>query len=75
MESYRVGSIAWSTRYFPGGQFSKRAFQIAEIAAKAVLDEALDAYGPQRWDIAYGSAGTIGAVPAKVVEKLLGETA
>jgi exopolyphosphatase / guanosine-5'-triphosphate,3'-diphosphate pyrophosphatase len=62
MESYRVGSIAWSTRYFPGGQFSKRAFQIAEIAAKAVLDEALDAYGPQRWDIAYGSAGTIGAV-------------
>lgn len=62
MESYRVGSIAWSTRYFPGGQFSKRAFQIAEIAAKAVLDEALDAYGPDRWDVAYGSAGTIGAV-------------
>jgi exopolyphosphatase / guanosine-5'-triphosphate,3'-diphosphate pyrophosphatase len=62
MESYRVGSIAWSTRYFPGGQFSRRAFQIAEIAAKAVLDEALDAYGPQCWDVAYGSAGTIGAV-------------
>ena len=61
-ESYRVGSVAWSTRYFPGGQFSKRAFQIAEIAAKAVLDEALDAYGPDRWDVAYGSAGTIGAV-------------
>jgi len=62
LESYRVGSIAWSTRYFPGGHFSKRAFQIAEIAAKAVIDEALDTYGPQRWDVAYGSAGTIGAV-------------
>ena len=62
MESYRVGSIAWSTRYFPAGQFSKRAFQIAEIAAKAVLDEALDVYGPDKWDVAYGSAGTIGAV-------------
>lgn len=62
MESYRVGSIAWSTRYFPGGQFSKRAFQSAEIAAKAVLDEALDQYGAERWDVAYGSAGTIGAV-------------
>ena len=62
MESYRVGSIAWSARYFPGGQFSKRAFQSAEIAAKAVLDEAFDAYGPDRWDVAYGSAGTIGAV-------------
>jgi len=62
MESYRVGSIAWSTRYFPAGQFSKRAFQVAEIAAKAVLDEALDVYGPDKWDVAYGSAGTIGAV-------------
>jgi len=62
MESYRVGSIAWSTRYFPGGQFSKRAFQVAEIAAKAVLDEALDNYGSGNWDVAYGSAGTIGAV-------------
>ncbi len=62
MESYRVGSIAWSTRYFPSGQFSKRAFQIAEIAAKAVLDQALDAYGAGKWDTAYGSAGTIGAV-------------
>ncbi|MEO8542698.1 MAG: Ppx/GppA phosphatase family protein [Burkholderiaceae bacterium] len=62
MESYRVGSIAWSSRYFPGGQFSKRTFQVAEIAAKAVLDEAFDAYGPPCWDSAFGSAGTIGAV-------------
>ena len=62
MESYRVGSIAWSTRYFPDGQFSAHAFQMAEIAAKAVLDEALDAYRRDRWEVAYGSAGTIGAV-------------
>jgi len=62
MESYRVGSIAWSTRYFPGGQFSRHAFQVAEIAAKAVLDEALEAYGCDKWDVAYGSAGTVGAI-------------
>jgi exopolyphosphatase/guanosine-5'-triphosphate,3'-diphosphate pyrophosphatase len=62
MESFRVGSIAWSTRYFPDGQFSKKSFAIAEIAAKAVLDEALDAYHPDRWDVAYGSAGTVGAI-------------
>lgn len=62
MESYRVGSIAWSTRYFPDGQFTKKAFAVAEIAAKAVLDEALDAYHPSRWDTAYGSAGTVGAI-------------
>ena len=62
MESFRVGSIAWSSRYFPDGQFSKKSFAIAEIAAKAVLDEALDAYHPSRWDVAYGSAGTVGAI-------------
>ncbi len=62
MESYRVGSIAWSTRYFPHGQFTPRAFQMAEIAAKAVLDEALSIYPRDVWDVAYGSAGTVGAV-------------
>ena len=62
MESFRVGSIAWSTRYFVDGQFTKSAFQMAEIAAKAVLDEALNAYRRDSWDVAYGSAGTIGAV-------------
>ncbi len=62
MESYRVGSVAWSMRYFADNQFSKRAFQIAEIAAKAVLDEALTLYPPDQWDVAYGSAGTINAV-------------
>jgi exopolyphosphatase/guanosine-5'-triphosphate,3'-diphosphate pyrophosphatase len=62
MESFRVGSIAWSKRYFPDGVFSRRSFEVAEIAAKAVLDEAFDAYHPDNWDVAYGSAGTVGAV-------------
>jgi exopolyphosphatase/guanosine-5'-triphosphate,3'-diphosphate pyrophosphatase len=62
MESYRVGSVAWSMRYFPEGQFTASAFQRASIAAQAVLDEALAAYTPDRWDVAYGSSGTIGAV-------------
>ena len=62
MESYRVGCIAWSTRYFPNGQFTAKTFEVAEIAAKAVLDESLQLYRPDLWDVAYGSAGTVGAV-------------
>ncbi len=62
MESFRVGSVAWSMKYFPDGQFTDQAFQIAEVAAKAVLDEALNVYRPDAWDVAYGSSGTIGAV-------------
>jgi len=62
MESYRVGSVAWSMKYFPEGQFTPRAFSTAEVAAKAVLDEAVNAYRAGAWDTAYGSSGTIGAV-------------
>jgi exopolyphosphatase/guanosine-5'-triphosphate,3'-diphosphate pyrophosphatase len=62
MESYRVGSIAWSKRFFGDGQFSKKSFEMAEVAATAVLDEALDTYHPDHWDTAYGSAGTVGAI-------------
>ena len=62
MESFRVGSIAWSKRYFPDGQFTPRAFEMAEVAATAVMDEAFEAYHPDNWDTAYGSAGTVGAI-------------
>ena len=62
MESYRVGSVAWSMKYFPNGQLTAAAFNMAEIAAKAVLDEALNTYRRDTWDVAYGSSGTMGAV-------------
>ncbi len=62
MESYRVGSVKWSMKYFGSGQFTSSAFTKAEIAAKAVLDEALNLYPRNSWDIAYGSSGTVGAV-------------
>ena len=42
LESYRVGSVAWSVRYFPDGHWTAGAFKTAEVAAKAVLDEALN---------------------------------
>ena len=61
-ESYRVGSVAWSIKHFAEGQFTESAFSKAEVAAKAVLDEALGAYRRAEWDVAYGSSGTIGAV-------------
>lgn len=62
MESYRVGSVAWSMRYFPDGQLSAKNFERAEIAAKAVLDDAASTHGPAHWDMAYGCSGTVGAI-------------
>jgi exopolyphosphatase / guanosine-5'-triphosphate,3'-diphosphate pyrophosphatase len=62
MESFRVGSIGWSQRFFADGQFTRKAFEVAEVAATAVLDEAFEAYNPEHWDTAYGSAGTVSAI-------------
>lgn len=60
--SFRVGSVAWSQRYFANGDFTASALRGAEIAAKAVHDEAVATFRPGAWDIAYGSSGTAGAV-------------
>lgn len=61
-ESFRVGCVSWSMRYFSDGFFTPKAFAIAEIAAQAVLDEALTIFPRDAWDMAYGASGTIGAV-------------
>jgi exopolyphosphatase/guanosine-5'-triphosphate,3'-diphosphate pyrophosphatase len=62
LESYRVGSVAWSMKYFPEGVWTNSTFKAAEIAAKAVLDEAQILYNRSSWDTCYGSSGTVGAV-------------
>jgi exopolyphosphatase/guanosine-5'-triphosphate,3'-diphosphate pyrophosphatase len=62
LESYRVGSVASSMKYFSNGEFTTQAFQKAEVAAKAVLDEAFSVFARSEWDTAYGSSGTVSAV-------------
>jgi exopolyphosphatase / guanosine-5'-triphosphate,3'-diphosphate pyrophosphatase len=61
MESYRVGSVVWTERYFPRGQLDAASFEAAIVAAKAVLDEAVNGFS-SGWTAAYGSAGSVGAV-------------
>lgn len=61
-DSLRVGSVAWSLKYFADGQFSERNFQRAEIAAESFLDMIADTYQHKHWDVAYGASGTVGAV-------------
>ncbi len=62
MDSWPVGSVTWSLAHFPDGLFTARAFKAAEVAAKAVLEEAWPAFGGEHWDQAYGSSGTANAV-------------
>lgn len=61
-ESLRVGSVAWSLKYFPDGELSEKNLKRAEVAAKSFLDVITKAYAPKYWDVAYGASGTVGAV-------------
>jgi exopolyphosphatase/guanosine-5'-triphosphate,3'-diphosphate pyrophosphatase len=62
LESYRLGSVSTSLKYFANGDLSHAAFHKAEIAAKAVLEEAIEVFPTKAWDKAFGSSGTVSAV-------------
>ncbi|WP_119155679.1 Ppx/GppA phosphatase family protein [Caldimonas tepidiphila] len=61
-ESFQIGSVSLSMRFFPGGRFTEEAFRAAQVAAGAELEEALEAFAPGLWSEALGSSGTAGAV-------------
>ncbi|NDY93870.1 Ppx/GppA phosphatase family protein [Ideonella livida] len=61
-ESFQVGSVSLSMRWFPDGALTRQAFRDAEVAAGAEIEEALGQFAPNRWEEALGSSGTAGAV-------------
>lgn len=61
-ESFQVGSVSLSMRFFPDGRFTSEGFRAAQIAAGAELEEALQPFAPGQWVEALGASGTVGAV-------------
>jgi exopolyphosphatase / guanosine-5'-triphosphate,3'-diphosphate pyrophosphatase len=61
-ESFKVGSVSLSLRWFPDGRFTPQAFRDAQVAAGAELEDALQLFAPVYWREALGSSGTAGAV-------------
>ena len=60
--SYPIGSVAWSTRFFPDGVLSRANFSAAIKAAQEALAQTVSAYPGTAWDCAYASSGTANAV-------------
>jgi exopolyphosphatase / guanosine-5'-triphosphate,3'-diphosphate pyrophosphatase len=63
-ESFRIGCVSLSMRYFEGGRITQAAFRAAQVAAGAELEEALHRFAPEHWRQALGASGTAGAVSA-----------
>jgi len=61
-ESFQVGSVSLSMRYFSDGRFTDNSFRAAQVAAGAELEEALGPFAARHWREALGSSGTAGAV-------------
>jgi len=61
-ESFGVGSVSLSLRFFADGRYTPEAFRAAQVAAGAELEEALTLFRPELWQEALGSSGTVGAV-------------
>jgi exopolyphosphatase/guanosine-5'-triphosphate,3'-diphosphate pyrophosphatase len=62
VESFPIGSVSLSERFFADGLCTELAFRQAQTAAGAEFEEALQTFQPQHWIEALGSSGTASAV-------------
>jgi exopolyphosphatase / guanosine-5'-triphosphate,3'-diphosphate pyrophosphatase len=71
VESFAVGSVGLSVRFFADGRFTKENFRQAQIATAAELEEAVAQFGRKQadppWVEVLGASGTVGAV-AQILE-------
>src|SRR5690349_18072625 len=72
-ESFQVGSVSLSMKYFPERRFSEKAFREAQVAAGAELEEALRQFAPKHWREALGASGTVGAVSQVLAASGIGD--
>ncbi|WP_201495544.1 exopolyphosphatase [Rubrivivax sp. A210] len=61
-ESFGVGCVSLSLRFFEGGAITEAGFRAAQVAAGAEFEEGLQSFGREHWRLALGSSGTAGAV-------------
>ena len=61
-ESFGVGCVSLSLRFFADGRLTPGAFRAAQVAAGAELEEALQPFARSKWTQALGSSGSAGAV-------------
>ncbi len=61
-ESFKVGCVSLSMKYFPEGRYTERGFADAQIAAAAEVEESVESFNRYAWKMAYGSSGTAGSI-------------
>jgi len=60
-ESFRVGCVNTTLRFFRDGVIDRASFRKAQVAAAAEIEEAVTVFSRAHWQEAFGASGTIGA--------------
>jgi exopolyphosphatase/guanosine-5'-triphosphate,3'-diphosphate pyrophosphatase len=68
VESFTIGTVPTTTKFFDGDRISATAFDAAILAARSVFEDGMAPFHPRLWDIAYGSSGTMRTL-AEIIEK------
>lgn len=61
-ESFKVGCVNTTIRFFKDGLIDRASFKRAQVAAGAAIEESVEQFSRANWDEAFGSSGTAGAV-------------
>ena len=60
-ESFKVGCVNTTLRFFRDGVLDRAAFRRAQVAAAAEIEEAVSVFSRANWHEAFGASGTVGA--------------
>jgi exopolyphosphatase / guanosine-5'-triphosphate,3'-diphosphate pyrophosphatase len=61
-ESFKVGCVSTSLRFFRDGTLDRAHFKRAQVAVSAEIEEAVEQFSRAHWSEAYGSSGTVDAI-------------
>jgi len=61
-ESFKIGCLNVTLKFFADGVIDRASLRRAQVACQAEFEEAEAFFGRGRWDEAFGTSGTVGAV-------------
>jgi len=68
-ESFKVGCVNTTLRFFGSGALDRSSFRRAQVAAAAEIEEAVTVFSRAAWSEAFGVSGTVGAI-AELIREL-----
>lgn len=68
VESFSIGTVPTSMRFFDGERITAKAFDEAVLYARSIFEDGMAPFHPRYWEVGYGSSGTMRTL-AEVIEK------